>query len=120
MIDAYARDPTLAEELKQNYADVGAANVMATVYRQRATAYIRQTNWDAAVADLTAAIPLSYDHGYSALVDRSKIYEGLGQRDEAVADLQTALAVRPGSEEVRIALRRLGVPVKPALPMSAL
>jgi len=119
VIDAYERNPMLAEELKQNYADVGAANVIATVYRQRATAYIRQANWEAAMADLTAAIPLSYDHGFAALVDRAKIHEGLGQRDEAIADLKGALAVRPGSEEARLALRRLGVPLKPATPLNA-
>lgn len=120
VIESYARDPSVAEDLKQNYAEVGAANVIATVYRQRATAYIRQSNWEAAIADLTAAIPLSYDHGFAALIDRSKIHEGLGQRNQAIADLQSALAVRPGSEEVRLALRRLGVAVKPALPINTL
>ena len=120
VIDSYAGNPMLANELKQNYADVGAANVIATVYRQRATAYIRLANWEAAISDLTAAIPLSYDHGFTALVDRSKIHEGLGQRDEAIADLQGALGVRPGSEEVRIALRRLGILAKPPPPVNVL
>jgi lipoprotein NlpI len=49
------------------------------------------------------------------MVDRAKIYEGLGRRDQAVADLQNALAVRPGSEEVRLALRRLGAPLNPGV-----
>jgi tetratricopeptide (TPR) repeat protein len=120
VIDAYGRDPMLVETLKQNYADAGAANVIATVYRQRAAAYVKQAKWDAAIADLTAAVPLSYDRGYAALMDRSKIHEGLGQRDEAIADLQSALAVRPGSDEARISLRRLGVAPKPAAPIRSL
>jgi tetratricopeptide (TPR) repeat protein len=114
LIESQARDPMVAEALKQNYGDVGGANVMAAIYRQRATAQIKRSNWDLAIADLTAAMPLSYDHGYAALMDRSKLHEGLGQRDEAIADLQSALAVRPGSEEVRLALRRLGA--LPKLP----
>ena len=115
LVDSYTRDPMVIEALKANYGDVGAANILATIYRQRATAYIRQQNWDMAIADLTAAVPLGSDRGYTALVDRSKLYEGLGQRDKAVADLQNALAVRPGSEEVRLALRRLGAPLTPGL-----
>lgn len=114
LIEAQANDRMVAEVLKQNYGDVGAANVIAAIYRQRATAYIRRSNWELAVADLSAAIPLSADRGYAALMDRSKLHEGLGQRDEAIADLQSALAVRPGSEEVRLALRRLGA--APKLP----
>jgi len=113
LIESQARDPMVAEVLRQNYSDVGAANVMAAIYRQRATAHIRRSNWELAIADLSAAVPLSSDRGYAALIDRSKLHEGLGQRDEAIADLQSALAVRPGSEEVRLALRRLGAAPKP-------
>jgi tetratricopeptide (TPR) repeat protein len=110
LIDSYTRDPMVLDALKANYGDVGAANILATIYRQRATVHIRRQNWERAIADLTDAIPLGSDRGYTALVDRAKIYEGLGQRDQAIADLQNALAVRPGSEEVRLALRRLGAP----------
>ena len=110
----------VVEALKANYGDVGAANILATVYRQRATAHIRKQSWDLAIADLTEAVPLSSDNGYTALVDRSKIYEGLGQREQAIADLQSALGVRPGSEEVRLALRRLGAASKPAAPIRGL
>jgi tetratricopeptide (TPR) repeat protein len=115
LIDSYTSDPFVLEALKANYGDIGAANILSTVYRQRATAHIRQQNWDLAIADLTAAIPLGSDRGYTAMVDRAKIYEGLGRRDQAVADLQNALAVRPGSEEVRLALRRLGAPLNPGV-----
>lgn len=116
LIDGFLHDPSVGEALKENYQDVGAGNVMAAIYRERGTAYIRQSKWDLAAADLTAAIPLSADHGYSALVDRAKLYEALGQRDQAVADLQAALGVRPGSEEVRLGLRRLGAVPRPVMP----
>ena len=83
LIDSYARDPMLAAALKESYRDIGAANIMAAVYRQRATAHIRRSSWELAIADLTAAIPLSVDRGYSALIDRSKLNESLGRRDQA-------------------------------------
>jgi tetratricopeptide (TPR) repeat protein len=114
LIDSYMRDPSVAQALKEAYRDVGAGNVVAALYRQRATAHIRQSHFEPALADLTAAIPLSADGGYSALIDRSKLNETLGQRDQAIADLQNALAVRPSSEEARIALKRLGATPKPA------
>jgi tetratricopeptide (TPR) repeat protein len=113
LIDAQTNDPMVAEALKQNYGEPGAANVLAGVYRQRATAHIRQSEWEAAIEDLTAAVPLSADRGFAALMDRSKLHEARGQREEAIADLQTALAARPGSEEVRLALRRLGAAPRP-------
>jgi hypothetical protein len=31
----------------------------------------------------------------------------MGQREQAITDLQAALSLRPGSEEARIALRRI-------------
>ncbi len=120
LVESYMSDPMVVEALKANYGDVGAANILATVYRQRATAHIRKQSWDLAIADLTEAIPLSSDNGYTALVDRSKLYEGLGQREPAIADLQSALGVRPGSEEVRLALRRMGATSKPAAPIRGL
>jgi tetratricopeptide (TPR) repeat protein len=113
LIDAQTNDPTVAEVLKQNYGEAGAANVLAGIYRQRATTHIRQSEWEAAIEDLTAAVPLSADRGFAALMDRSKLHEARGQREEAIADLQTALAARPGSEEVRLALRRLGAAPRP-------
>jgi tetratricopeptide (TPR) repeat protein len=113
LIDSYARDPMLAAALKESYRDIGAANIMAAVYRQRAAAHIRRSSWELAIADLSAAIPLSVDRGYSALIDRSKLNESLGRRDQAIGDLQSALAVRPTSEEARSALKRLGAAPKP-------
>jgi tetratricopeptide (TPR) repeat protein len=114
LIASYARDPMVSQVLKENYSDIGAANIVATVYRQRAAAYVKRSNFEFAIDDLTAAVPLSSDGGYSPLVDRSKLHERMGLQDQAIADLQSALAVRPGSEEVRMALRRLGGALRPA------
>jgi tetratricopeptide (TPR) repeat protein len=107
IIEAYKRDKVLSNALVAVYQAEGAANLIATVYRQRANAYIRLSKPELARADLTAAVPLSADRGFSALVDRARLNEAIGQRDQAIADLQAALSVRPGSEEARIALRRI-------------
>jgi tetratricopeptide (TPR) repeat protein len=118
ILDAYKRDKVLGTALVGAYQAEGAANLIATIYRQRANAYIRQSNPEQARADLTAAVPLSADRGFSALVDRARLNEAIGQRDQAIADLQAALNIRPGSEEARIALRRIssGPPSAPTRP----
>ena len=82
----------------------------------RANAYIRQSNPELARADLTAAVPLSADRGFSALVDRARLHEASGQREQAILDLQAALNIRPSSEEARIALRRISSESPPARP----
>jgi tetratricopeptide (TPR) repeat protein len=116
IIAAYKRDKTLNLALVGVYQAEGAANLIATVYRERANAYIRQSNPEMARADLTAAVPLSADRGFSALVDRARLNEAIGQRDQAIVDLQAALSIRPGSEEARIALRRISSGPPPARP----
>jgi tetratricopeptide (TPR) repeat protein len=118
ILEAYKHDKTLNTALVGVYQAEGAANLIATIYRQRANAYIRQSNPDAARADLTSAVPLSADRGFSALVDRARLNEATGQREQAIADLQAALSIRPGSEEARIALRRISsgppTPMRPS------
>jgi len=116
LIESYAHDPMLVEALGANYGNAGAANILARVYRQRATAFARRSSVERAVADLTQAIPLSSDRGYAALIDRSKLHEGLGRRDLAAADARAALNIRPGSEEARLALGRLSALSSPAPP----
>jgi tetratricopeptide (TPR) repeat protein len=116
LVESYKRDKTLNTALVGVYQTEGAANLIATIYRQRANAYIRQGKSELARADLTAAVPLSADRGFSALVDRARLNEAIGQRDQAIADLQAALAIRPGSDEARIALRRISSGVPQARP----
>jgi hypothetical protein len=62
------------------YQAEGAANLMATIYRQRANAYTRRSNPELARADLTAAATLSADRGFSSLVVRARLNEAIGQR----------------------------------------
>jgi tetratricopeptide (TPR) repeat protein len=113
LIDSYKRDKTLKAALIEVYQPDGAANLIATIYRQRANAYIRLGKPELARDDLTAAVLLSSDRGFSALLDRARLNEAMGQRDQAITDLQAALSLRPSSEEARIALRRIssGPPV---------
>ncbi len=115
IIEAYKRDKTLDVALMSVYQAEGTSNLIATIYRQRANAYIRQSNPELARADLTAAMSLSADRGFSSLVDRARLNEANGQREQAIMDLQAALSIRPGSEEARIALRRIssGPPARP-------
>jgi tetratricopeptide (TPR) repeat protein len=116
LIDSAAHDPLLAEALAANYGTTGTANAVAKLYRQRANALARTSNVERAVVDLTAAMELSSDRGYAALLDRAKLRELLGQRDLALADARAALKIRPGSEEARLVLTRLGGLSKPTLP----
>jgi tetratricopeptide (TPR) repeat protein len=116
LVESYKRDKALNTALVGVYQAEGAANLIATIYRQRANAYIRQGKPELARADLTAAVPLSADRGFSALVDRARLNEAIGQRDQAIADLQSALSIRPGSDEARIALRRISSGVPQARP----
>jgi tetratricopeptide (TPR) repeat protein len=128
IIDTYGRDPSLAAALKASYGEAGAGDAVAAVYRDRATSYVRapalslgwkrRLNIDHAVEDLSAAIPLSSDRGFAALIERAKLNEDLGQHDPALADAKTALAIKPNSEEARSALRRLGL-TPPPLPNAA-
>jgi len=116
LIESYAHDPMLVEALAADYGSAGAANILARVYRQRASAFARTSSAERAVADLTQAIRLSSDRGYAALIDRSKLHEGLGRHDLAAADARAALNIRPGSEEARLALSRLSALSNPAPP----
>jgi tetratricopeptide (TPR) repeat protein len=119
IIDTYGRDPSLAAALKASYGEAAAGDAVAAVYRDRATAYVRapalslgwkrRLNLDRAVEDLSAAIPLSSDRGFAALLERAKLNEDLGQHNPAIADIKTALGIKPDSEEARSALRRLGI-----------
>jgi tetratricopeptide (TPR) repeat protein len=116
LIESSAHDPTLAEALAAYYGSAGTANILAKLYRQRASALVKTSRPAQAVADLTAAIRFSSDRGYAALLDRAKLHELLGRRDLAVADARAALKIRPGSEEAQAALSRLSALSNPARP----
>ena len=116
LIDSYKRDKALKTALIEVYQPDGAANLIATIHRQRANAYIRLGKPELARDDLTSAVLLSSDRGFSALLDRARLNEAMGQREQAIADLQAALNIRPGNEEARIALRRISSGPPPVRP----
>lgn len=116
LIESATHNPVLAEDLAANYGTAGTANTLAKLYRQRANALARTSSMEQALLDLTAAIGLSSDRGYAALLDRAKLNELLGRGDLALADARAALKIRPGSEDARLALNRLSGLSKPTPP----
>jgi regulator of sirC expression with transglutaminase-like and TPR domain len=116
LIESSAHDPVLADALAADYGTAGTANTLAKLYRQRANALAKTSSMELAMADLTAAIRLSSDRGFAALLDRAKLHELLGRRDLALADARAALKIRPNSDEARLALSRLNGLAKPTPP----
>ena len=107
MIDAYWKNPDLADALKANYGMQGAAAVMASIYRQRAALYQQRANIDGAVADLSLALQLDPAHMLPILAERARLQEAAGRREQALADFRRALELNPRYEEARQALVRL-------------
>jgi hypothetical protein len=52
LIESYTHDPRLVEALTANYGNAAAANILAMIYRQRANAFIKRSNWERAVATM--------------------------------------------------------------------
>jgi tetratricopeptide (TPR) repeat protein len=98
LIESATHNPVLAEALAANYGTAGTANTLAKLYRQRANALARTSSVERAVTDLTAAIGLSSDRGYAALLERAKLHELLGRRDLALADARAALKIGPAAK----------------------
>lgn len=107
MIDAYWRNPDLADALKVNYGVQGSATVIASIYRQRAALYQQRDNIDGAIGDLSHALQLDPAHALAIIVERARMEEASGRREQALADFRRALELNPRSEEARLALTRL-------------
>ena len=107
MIDAYWKNPELADALKVNYGTQGAAGLMAMIYRQRANLYVQRANNEGAITDLSFALQLDPVHALAILLERSRIQEAAGRRAQAAADLQRLLEINPRFEEARQNLARL-------------
>jgi len=107
MIDAYWKDPLLAEALRINYRETGAASLMASIYRLRSGVHQRMGKHDLAIADLSFALQLDSQRAFAILLERARIQEALGRRDQAIADLQRALEINPASQEAKNGLVRL-------------
>jgi tetratricopeptide (TPR) repeat protein len=107
MIDAYWRDPLLAEALRTNYREAGAASLIGSIYRLRAHAQIHRGSPDAAVTDLSFALQLDQQHTVALLLERGHLQETLGRREAAILDFQRVLEFNPAHEEAKTALARL-------------
>jgi tetratricopeptide (TPR) repeat protein len=107
MIDAYWKNPDLAAALKVNYGTQGAGAVMASIYRQRANIYLQRANFDGAIADLSFALQLDAQRALALTIDRARVQEAAGRRDQAAADYQRVLDINPRFDEAKQALARL-------------
>jgi tetratricopeptide (TPR) repeat protein len=107
MLDAYWKNPDLADALKANYGVQGATSLMATIYRQRAALYIQRANADGAIADLSLALQLDPTRAVQLIMERARIQEAAGKREQAAADFQRVLQMNPRIEEAKQAIARL-------------
>ena len=107
MIDAYWKDPLLAEALRTSYREAGAASLIGSIYRLRAHAQMHRGSPDAAVTDLSFALQLDQQHTVALLLERGHLQETLGRREPAILDFQRVLEFNPAHEEAKTALARL-------------
>lgn len=80
---------------------------MATIYRQRAALYIQRANADGAIADLSFALQLDPTRAIQLILERARIQEAAGKREQAAADFKRVLQINPRIEEAKQAVARL-------------
>ena len=107
MIDGYWRDPSLAAALKNTYREQGAAALVATIYRLRSGVHQKRANLDAAIGDLSFALQLDPSRTLQFLIERGRLLETAGRREQATTDYQQALELSPNNTDVRNSLARL-------------
>jgi tetratricopeptide (TPR) repeat protein len=107
MIDAYWKNPDLADALKVNYGTQGATSLMATIYRQRAALYVQRANTDGAIADLSYALQLDPARALQLVMERARVQDAAGRREQAAADFKRVLQINPRVEEAKQAIARL-------------
>ena len=107
MIDGYWKNPELAATLKAAYGDEGTLALVAALYKQRSSAHLRRKSIDSAIGDLSLAMRIDQAHALQYLVERARLQESAGRRAEAAADYRQALALNPGSDDLRAALARV-------------
>jgi tetratricopeptide (TPR) repeat protein len=110
MIDGYWRDPGLAAALRTTYRDQGAAALMASIYRLRAGVHQKRSELDAAIGDLSLALQLDSQRTLQYLIERGRLLEAAGRREQAVADYKQALELSPNNTDVKNSLARLKGP----------
>jgi tetratricopeptide (TPR) repeat protein len=107
MIDSYWKDPLLADTLRTSYREAGAASLIGSIYRLRANVQVRKGTPELAIADLSFAIQLDQQRALSLLLERGRLQETLGRREQAQVDFQRVLELNPANEEAKTALARL-------------
>src|SRR5262245_33508721 len=107
MIDAYWKDPLLAEALRTSYREAGAASLMGSIYRLRANVHVRKGSPELAIADLSFALQLDQPPTLPLLLERARLQEMLGRREPAIVDFQRILEINPANTEAKSALTRL-------------
>ena len=107
MIDGFWKNPGLAAALKATYREQGANTLVASVYRLRSGVHQRRSNVDSAVGDLSFAIQLDPQRALQYYIERGRILETAGKREQAAADYQQALELSPNNADVKSALARL-------------
>jgi tetratricopeptide (TPR) repeat protein len=107
MIDAYWRDPVLADTLRKNYREAGVGSLVGSIYRLRAQAQVRKGSPEAAIADLSFALQLDQSRTIALLLARGNLLETLGRRDGAMIDYRRVLEINPAHAEASAAIARL-------------
>jgi tetratricopeptide (TPR) repeat protein len=107
MIDAYWKRPGLAEILKASYGERGAVALILSIYQRRAGVNVKLGNPDGAIADLSQALRLFSPDAGPLIVERARLLEAAGRRDDAAADYEHALRFSPENDEIKGALTRL-------------
>jgi tetratricopeptide (TPR) repeat protein len=107
MIDAYWKDPLLAEALRTSYRETGAASLIGSIYRLRANVHVRKGTPELAIPDLSFALQLDQQRALPLLLERGRLHETLGRREQAIVDFQRALEINPANQEAKTALTRL-------------
>jgi tetratricopeptide (TPR) repeat protein len=106
MIDAYWKDPLLADALRTSYREAGVASLIGSVYRLRGNAHVRKGAPDLAISDLSFAIQLDPQKALPLLLERARLQDTLGRREQAMADYQRVLEITPANEEAKTAVTR--------------
>jgi tetratricopeptide (TPR) repeat protein len=106
MIDAYWKDPLLADALRTSYREAGVATLIGSIYRLRANAHVRKGAPDLAISDLSFAIQLDPQKALPLLLERARLQETLNRREQALADYQRVLEITPANEEAKAAITR--------------
>ena len=112
MLEGYWKWPELSSALRASYRENGAANLIASIYRMRASVQLKRANVDAAIADMSFAIQLDQQRALQFTLERARIQEGAGRASAALADYQRVLELNSGNVEAQIALSRLRPPAR--------